>query len=143
MAYPLEGKTAIVTGGASGMGRAAALALLDAGASVVAADVTKEGLASLPESPRLSTIICDVTNAEDVAATVDLAQKRFGTLNIVCNAAGICKEESFVDADEIWKRTININLNGTVNVCRAAIPALKLAGGGSIINPPPSFRHTR
>nr|WP_277924705.1 SDR family NAD(P)-dependent oxidoreductase [Microbacterium ureisolvens] len=134
VAATLEGKTAIVTGAASGMGRAAAVALLEAGAAVVAADVTEAGLATLPSSPQLATIRCDVTNPADVKAVVELAEKQFGALDVVCNAAGICTEEPFGEVDDVWQRTMNINLNGTVNMCRAAIPALKRAGGGSIVN---------
>lgn len=134
MAALLEGKTAIVTGAASGMGRATVLGLLAEGASVLAADVTEAGLASLPSSPKLATVRCDVTDTADVKAAVALAESQFGTLDVVCNAAGICTEEAFGEVDDVWHRTLNINLNGTVNMCRAAIPALKRAGGGSIIN---------
>lgn len=134
MTHSLGGKTAIVTGAASGMGRAATLALLEAGASVLALDVTEAALATLPTGPRLITSTCDVRDQDAVAAAVELAEKTFGALDIVCNAAGICTEEGFIDADVVWQRTLDINLNGTVNVCRAAIPALKRAGGGSIVN---------
>lgn len=130
----LEGKTALVTGAASGMGRATVLAMLEAGASVVAADVTEAGLASLPGNPRLTTTICDVTDVAGAAAAVELAESTYGALDVLANAAGICLEEPFGGVDVVWQRTMNINLNGTVNMCRAAIPALKRAGGGSIIN---------
>lgn len=134
MMYSLEGKTAIVTGAASGMGRATVMALLDAGAAVLAGDVNEAGLASLPSNSRLVVAHCDVTVAEDVQGFVERAVGEFGALNVVCNSAGICKEEPFVDASEVWKRTMEINLDGVVNVCRSAIPALKQAGGGSIVN---------
>lgn len=134
MTYSLAGKTAIVTGAASGMGLATVKALLEAGAAVVAADVSETGLASLPQGPRLVLAQCDVTVVEDVRNLVERAVEEFGALNVVCNSAGIYQEESFVDADDVWQRTMDINLNGVVNVCRAAIPALKQAGGGSIVN---------
>lgn len=130
----LKGKTALVTGAASGMGRATVLALLDAGACVAATDITEAGLATLPESPRLITTECDVTDTNRAAEAVALAETTFGALDVLANAAGICLEEPFGDVDVIWQRTMNINLNGTVNMCRAAIPAMKRAGGGSIIN---------
>lgn len=134
MKHSLEGKTAIVTGAASGMGRTTVMALLDAGAAVVAGDVSEDGLTTLPSHPRLVVARCNVAVVEDVQSLVDRAIGEFGALNIVCNSAGIYKEESFIDASEMWDRTMEINLNGTANVCRSAIPALKRAGGGSIVN---------
>jgi NAD(P)-dependent dehydrogenase (short-subunit alcohol dehydrogenase family) len=130
----LGGKTAIVTGAASGMGRATVLALLDAGAAVVAGDVDKHGLCSLPPHPRLAVVPCDVTAIEDVERLVERAVTEFGALHVVCNAAGVCKEEPLVEASVIWNLTLDVNLNGVMNVCKAAIPALKQAGGGSIVN---------
>jgi NAD(P)-dependent dehydrogenase (short-subunit alcohol dehydrogenase family) len=132
--YSLEGKTAIVTGAGSGMGRATVLALLEAGAAVVAGDVNETGLASLPSSSKLAVSRCDVTDSADAQNLVELAVTRFGALNLVYNVAGICLEEPFVEAGKIWQRTMDINLNGVANVCRSAIPALKQAGGGSIVN---------
>lgn len=132
--YSLDGKTAIVTGAASGMGRATVLALLEAGASVVAGDVSDTGLAALPPHPRLVVERCDVTNAQDVQRLVARAVSEFGALHIVCNSAGISQPESIVGASDIWQRTMDINLNGVLNVCKFAIPALQQAGGGSIVN---------
>lgn len=133
MSQSLQGKTAIVTGATSGMGRAAALALRDAGANVVASGRSADGLAGLPTDPRFIAMRVDVTDKADAQALVDRAVAEFGSLDIVLNAAGVAQEGSFVD-DEGWDRTIDINLNGVVNVCRAAIPALRTAGGGSIVN---------
>ncbi len=134
MTHSLEGKTAIVTGAASGMGRATVAALLDAGAAVVAGDVNEAGLAGLPSNPKLVADRCDVAVAEDVQGLVARAVGEFGGLNVVCNCAGIHERESVVDASEVWQRTMDINLTGVLHGCKFAIPALKQAGGGSIVN---------
>ncbi|WP_109212226.1 MULTISPECIES: SDR family oxidoreductase [Microbacterium] len=133
MSEVLKGKVAIVTGAASGMGRATAEAMLAAGASVVAADVSEAGLLSLAPHPQLRTVQCDVTNKRDVAAVVATAVAVFGGLDIACTAAGICQPESIVGAGIVWARTMAINVDGTLNVCSAAIPEIKARGGGAIV----------
>jgi dihydroanticapsin dehydrogenase len=132
--FDLSGKTALVTGATSGMGRASVVALLEAGASVVASGRSAEGLAMLPKHPLMVSTPCDVTLEDDVQALVDLADRNFGSLDIVFNVAGMAKEESFIEGGDIWRRTMDTNFNGVVNVCRAVIPVLQKTGGGSIVN---------
>ncbi|WP_109212219.1 MULTISPECIES: SDR family oxidoreductase [Microbacterium] len=134
MTYSLNGKTAIVTGATSGMGHAAAIALRDAGANVVAGGRNREALAALPTDERFVTMRADVTDENDASALVDRAISEFGALDIVFNVAGVAKEGSFLEDRDIWDQTLNTNFHGVVNVCRAAIPALQRAGGGSIVN---------
>lgn len=134
MTYSLTGKTAIVTGATSGMGRAAAFALRDAGANVVASGRNTEALAALRAGPNFTILRVDVTNDHDVRALVERAVSEYGSLDIVFNVAGMAKEGSFLDDLDVWEQTLDINFNGVVNVCRAAIPALRKSGGGSIVN---------
>ncbi|WP_109212221.1 MULTISPECIES: SDR family NAD(P)-dependent oxidoreductase [Microbacterium] len=131
---PLAGKVAVVTGAGSGMGRATALALLDAGAAVVVADRDPSALASLPSGDRLVRHTCDVRDPADTARFVERATSEFGELHAVFNAAGICREELLLDAGDMWTATMDVNVTGVLNVVRAAIPALKAAGGGVIVN---------
>lgn len=134
MTYDLTGKTAIVTGATSGMGNAAALALRDAGANVVASGRNHDALALLPAGAGFVVMRVDVTSREDAHTLVERAVVDFGGLDIVFNAAGMATEGSFIDDEEVWDRILDTNLNGVVNVCRAALPALQQRGGGSIVN---------
>jgi NAD(P)-dependent dehydrogenase (short-subunit alcohol dehydrogenase family) len=131
-----EGKVALVTGAASGIGRATAERLAREGARVMAVDVRDDALASLegPARDAVATARCDVADPASVAAAVDAAIARFGALHVVCNAAGILRtahtHEESLDA---WNRVLAVNLTGTFLVCRAALPHL-LATRGSIVN---------
>ena len=136
-----EGKVAIVTGGASGIGRATALALAQAGASVVVADVNAEGGAetvSLIEQAggRAAFVRCDVTSRDDLEATVAFAEETYGGLDIMHNNAGITTPPPrFPDAaPERWERTIAVDLWSAIAGTQAAVPAMRRRGGGVIIN---------
>ena len=134
-----EGKVAIVTGGASGMGRDTALAFLREGASVVVGDVADgDGLtqAAGADTHRLIFRHCDVGVETDVAALVAAAEERFGRLDTIFNNAGI--EQPVTPSDELteamFDRVIAVNLKGVFFGCKHAIPALLRAGGGTIVN---------
>ncbi|MGP6176246.1 SDR family NAD(P)-dependent oxidoreductase [Microbacterium sp. A196] len=133
MTYDLTGKTAIVTGATSGMGTAAALALRDAGANVIAGGRNPDALVTLPTGAGFTAMRVDVTRKDDVAAFVERAVVEYGGLDIVFNVAGIATEGSF-DDENVWDETLDVNFHGVVNVCRAALPALRTRGGGSIVN---------
>jgi len=108
----------LVTGAASGIGKATAERLAVAGWNVVRSDLRED------EQVRA----CDVTSPESVQATVDWCLDEFGSLDAVVNAAGTGQPVAFLDAtDEFWQRTLDVNLMGTVRVCRAALPHLQVS----------------
>ncbi len=136
----LDGKVAIVTGAASGIGRAMVIEMARAGAAVLAADVNEAGLR---ETVELASGIGDVTSqegdvarADDVEALVRAAVTRYGKLTTICNNAGVSFPNSVIEAtEEEFDRTMAVNVRGVFFGCKYAIPAmLETAGGGSIIN---------
>jgi NAD(P)-dependent dehydrogenase (short-subunit alcohol dehydrogenase family) len=138
----LQGKRAIVTGAAGGMGRAICSMLASQGASVAMVDVDGDGLdqlrASLAHSDGpLAVYAHSVADDDAVAVTTADAAHRFGGLDILVNAAGIGHTHDVKVADtpiEIFDLVMNVNLRGAFLFCRAAIPHLLAAGGGAIVN---------
>src|SRR5438067_6894538 len=137
------GKVAFVTGAASGIGRAAALAFAREGASVVAADVSEDNnqeTARLIEEQgaRAVAVQCDVTRAEDVKAALAKTVEAFGRLDFAFNNAGIEPKKPAPTADydeQEWNRIIDINLRGIFLCMKHEIPLiLKHGGGGAIVN---------
>lgn len=125
------GRVALVTGGAGGIGRAVGEALAAHGARVVAADLQ----AFEPAGAAIQSVRLDVTRRDDVVRCVDEAAARHGRLDILVNVAGVVsvgKAETLSEAE--WDRVIDINLKGTFLCCQAAIPHLRRAGGGRIVN---------
>ena len=125
-----EGKVALVTGAASGIGRATVERLVAEGAQVVALDVRPF---DAPEGVKVHTgdVSDPATATEAVAAAVDA----FGGLHVVANVAGILRTaHSHEHSLEVWDQVLAINLTGTFLMCRAAIPALLESGGGAIVN---------
>uniref|UniRef100_A0A0C9QQ94 TSA: Wollemia nobilis Ref_Wollemi_Transcript_14038_1174 transcribed RNA sequence n=1 Tax=Wollemia nobilis TaxID=56998 RepID=A0A0C9QQ94_9CONI len=117
----LEGKVAIVTGGASGIGEAAARLFAKHGAKVIIADIADERGRTMAEtlSPRATYIHCDVSKEEHVSAAVDMALQKHGRLDIIFNNAGIAdrkheKGVSEYDMDE-FRRVMNVNVNGVMH----------------------------
>lgn len=132
----LTGKVAIVTGAGSGQGFATATTLAEAGASVLGIDVNAAGLAQLEaEAAGVVTAVVDVRDAGQVEAAVSRAEAEFGGLDAVLNCAGVLRVAPFEDiAMSDYDFQFDVNVRGVFNVCRAAIPALKRRGGGSIVN---------
>jgi NAD(P)-dependent dehydrogenase (short-subunit alcohol dehydrogenase family) len=137
----LDGKVAIVTGGASGIGRATAIALAREGASVAIADRDGDGAATVAEGIRASggsalSLACDVSDDAAVRGFVELTVREFGGLDIAFNNAGIEGTPATTTecTDENWERTIAINLTGAWYCMRAEIPHMLERGGGSIVN---------
>ncbi len=147
----LDGRVAIITGAGSGQGRAAARLFAREGAAVVIGEVDAETGREAErevreEGNRALFVACDVSRPEDVRAAVDAARSEFGGLHVLYNNAGVWYpargnyRPGVTDApsplleDNIWTRTIDVNLKGTYLCCKYGIPALRDAGGGSIIN---------
>lgn len=132
----LDGKVAIVTGGASGIGRSMVEAFADAGASVVAADVDQAGLSALRDHGTVVTVRADVSKQADVDALVSTAVQRFGQVDVLCNNAGITDRFLGVDecTDEEWERGLAVNLTGHFLLSRAVLPHMLKAGAGVVIN---------
>ena len=133
----LEGKIALVTGAASGIGAAIAQALVAEGAKVIIADVTDQDGAALAAriGPAASYVHLDVTKPADWDQAVAAATRAFGGLQVLVNNAGIATYGSIEDySHAAWEKTLAVNLTGVFNGIKAVIPALKSAGGGSIVN---------
>ncbi|HEY7802258.1 MAG TPA: glucose 1-dehydrogenase [Dehalococcoidia bacterium] len=139
----LEGKTALITGAGSGMGRVASVLFAKEGANVIATDVARDALdatAKLVAEHAHGSILPlagDVTNAADVDAWVRAGVERYGQLDILYNNAGIFPDadRSVVEMDEeTYQHTLDVNLKGVMLCCKYAIPEMVRAGGGSVIN---------
>jgi NAD(P)-dependent dehydrogenase (short-subunit alcohol dehydrogenase family) len=142
MSGRLHGKVALITGAGSGIGRETSLLFAAEGASVLAVDLNEEAVAetvSLVEAAGGAALAqrADVSSAEDSEAMVAAAEERFGRLDVMFNNAGIMHsaDDDAVSTEEmIWDLTMDINAKGVFLGCKYGIPALRRAGGGSIIN---------
>ncbi len=133
----LKGKRVVVTAGADGIGRAIARAFLDAGARVHICDVDAGKLAAFAAAaPGLGTTLADVADEAQVDRLFDEALAGLGGLDVLVNNAGIAGPTAAIEdvAPEDWRRTLAVNLDGQYLCARRAVPPLKQAGGGSIVN---------
>ncbi len=131
-----SGRTAVVTGGSNGIGRATAVALAQRGARVVVGDFRP-----LTENERLFSelgiqqLACDVRREDDVSRLIDAASTHVARLDILVNNAGIGLVKQIPDvSEEEWDACLDTNLKGAFLTCKHAIPLLRAAGGGAIIN---------
>jgi NAD(P)-dependent dehydrogenase (short-subunit alcohol dehydrogenase family) len=134
----LKDKVALITGAGAGIGRQTALLFSAEGAKVVAVDVNeqaaKDTIASLKDA---IAVRADVSKARDCEQMVAAAEKAFGKLNVLFNNAGImhAKDDDAVSTGEdVWNLTFEVNAKGVFLGCKYGIPALRRAGGGSVIN---------
>jgi 3alpha(or 20beta)-hydroxysteroid dehydrogenase len=134
----IDGKVALISGGARGMGAAHARRLVEEGASVVIGDILDDdGQATAADlGDKAVYVPLDVTKPADWKTAVETAVSSFGGLDILVNNAGIADNFAPIEdfSLEEWDRTIAINLSGAFYGIKAAIPALKTSGHGSIIN---------
>jgi NAD(P)-dependent dehydrogenase (short-subunit alcohol dehydrogenase family) len=133
----LEGKVILVTGGAAGLGRACVKAFAASGARVVMGDVDAEsGAEVVSELGREARFLrCDVTSAADCAALISCAIANFGRLDAVMSNAGIGANGTVETCNEdTWDRVIGVNLKGMFLIAKFAVPHLRAAGGGAIVN---------
>jgi NAD(P)-dependent dehydrogenase (short-subunit alcohol dehydrogenase family) len=138
----LDDQVALITGASSGIGRETARLFASEGASVVVADVDDAGgsetVRLIEESGgRAQYVHADVSSAIDCENMVAVAEKEFNQLNILFNNAGIMHSndgDAEQTDDEVWDLTMRINLKGVFLGCKFGIPALRRAGGGSIVN---------
>ena len=138
----LQDKVALITGGGSGIGRETALLFAREGAALVLADVNDAGGEETAQLVRAAGsqaayVHADVSRAADCEKMVAAAESSFGKLNILFNNAGIMlnEDDDAVQTEEsTWDLTMAVNLKGVYLGCKYGIPALRRAGGGSIIN---------
>ena len=135
----LDGKVALITGAASGMGSVAARLFAAEGAKVVLADVADEAgeAAAAGIGEHATYVHADVSEAADAERMIDTAVDRFGKVDVLYNNAGIFPDDDARVTDtpeQTWDRVMSVNLKGVFLGCKYGIPAMLESGGGSIIN---------
>jgi NAD(P)-dependent dehydrogenase (short-subunit alcohol dehydrogenase family) len=135
-----EGKTAIVTGAASGIGRATAVRLAAEGAQVACIDIAEAGVEETADAlvtlgARALAYRCDVTDEDEVNQTVDQVATVLGRPSVLCNTAGAGSFSHTIDVSlPTWERILAVNLTGPFLMARATLPHLLHPQGGSIVN---------
>ena len=138
----LLGKTALITGAGSGIGRETSILFSSSGANVVLVDIDYDSAASAADSIREQggqavAHQADVSQSADCEAMISAAEERYGRLDILFNNAGIMSTadgDAVSTTEETWRSTMDVNAKGVFLGCKFGIPALRRAGGGSIIN---------
>ncbi len=138
----LENKVALITGGGSGIGYQAALLFAKEGASIVVVDINDKGGKQtvkeiMEQSGQAVYVDADVTQASDCEMMIQTAESTYGKLDILFNNAGISHandDDAINTTEEVWDLTMAVNVKGVFLGCKYGIPALRRAGGGSIIN---------
>jgi len=138
--FSLKGKTALVTGGAGGLGSAQSRALAGAGASVAVCDLKAENCSSLVDElertgVRAEAFSLDISDEKSVQETVEAVLTRFGQVNILCNTAGINHRVPILEfSADAWDKVLNVNLKGAFLMSRAIAPHMIAQGAGKVIN---------
>ncbi len=142
MSGRLEGKVALITGAGSGIGRESTELFCAEGAAVVAVDINEAAVEETVEAVRSAGGVAvahraDVSQAEEAREMIARAESEFGQLDVLFNNAGIMDasdSDAISTSEETWSRTMDINAKGVFLGCKFGIPALRRAGGGSVIN---------
>lgn len=137
MELRLDGQRVVVTAAATGIGRATLESFVAAGARAYVCDVDEAGLEDLRQAlPGVGTIVADVADPAAVDALFELAIAQLGGLDILINNAGIAGPTAAIEQIEPadWARTLEVNLTGQYLCARRAVPHIRAAGGGSIVN---------
>ncbi len=130
----LKDQVALITGAGSGIGKETALLFLAEGAKVVAVDLNADACAQIPG---VHAVQADVSKAADCERMVREAEETYGKLTILFNNAGISHaddDDAITTTEDVWDLTFAVNVKGVFLGCKYGIPALRRAGGGSIIN---------
>jgi 3-oxoacyl-[acyl-carrier protein] reductase len=132
----LEGRTALVTGGASGIGRAVSSAFVEQGAQVVVLDIDKPTATSAADQVgALVGVGADVTVEEQVATAVAQATEVLGRIDVLVNAAGRLTQAPLVEMPLVqWRETIDVDLTSVFLLCRHVVPGMVARGHGRVIN---------
>jgi NAD(P)-dependent dehydrogenase (short-subunit alcohol dehydrogenase family) len=133
----LDGKRVVLTAGGAGIGRVTLQTLFEAGARLVTCDVDQEALDKLrSELPEVPAIPADVALEADVDRLFALAEQQLGGLDVLINNAGIAGPTGPIEAiePEDWRRCLEVNITGQYLCARRAVPMLKAAAGGAIVN---------
>ncbi len=128
----LDGRTAIVTGGATLIGRGVVSALRAAGANVAVADIDEEGARSLEDDVLFR--VTDIRDDAQVAALVEATAERFGGIDILVNLACSYVDDGFASPREAWLESLDVNVASAVMMARTVHPHMKARGGGAIVN---------
>jgi len=137
----LQDKSVVITGAASGMGKAMAILFAQEGAKVVVADINEAAIQAVVEEiasfgGQAKGVVVNVTKEEDVARMIDTAVQSFGKLDVLVNNAGIMDAMMPAETvtDEMWSKVMDINVTGPMRAIRRAIPIMKAQGHGVIVN---------
>jgi len=133
----LDGKRVVLSAGGAGIGRVTLETFVGAGARVVTCDVDQAAIDRLRgDLPTVPAIIADVSEPADVDRLFKLAQEELGGLDVLINNAGIAGPTAPIEEIEPddWRRTLEVNITGQYLCARRAVPMIKAAGGGSIVN---------
>ena len=133
-----QDKTAVITGGASGIGRALAEHAAQLGMNIVIADIDSaalEATRSALNTAEVCTVVCDVSQAEEVEALAEKTQARFGAAHLLCNNAGVSGGGSMEETSlEDWEWVLAVNLWGVIHGVRTFLPQMLAQGEGHIVN---------
>jgi 2-hydroxycyclohexanecarboxyl-CoA dehydrogenase len=141
-ALRLAGKSAVITGGGAGIGAATARLFCQEGAAGLLVDLSADALAAAQDAlrqafpqARVLTAVANVADEGQMAGAIDTAVRQHGSLDILVNNAAMRHHGPVSEASTAqWQAVVDVNLLGTVNGCRAALPALRRSGRGSIVN---------
>ncbi|MGF6598386.1 2-hydroxycyclohexanecarboxyl-CoA dehydrogenase [Paraburkholderia sp. GAS448] len=138
----LQGKVALITGGGGGIGATTARVFCGEGAAVVLVDANQEALARVADEligldpfARIKTFVADVSSADDAVRAAQLVADSFGRLDVLVNNAAMRNYSPLAEATPAeWQAMVSVNLIGTSNYCKAALPLLRKSGSASIVN---------